>query len=121
MRARCGEAKEGRRCALGAMVMLVLGAVMLALASGASAGPASSAYVGHRLCGPPYPGAAACTAVRLQPTSLSEADLNASAATQAAEAAAGGTPAVTYKTPIPGYLTAQRLHTAYSLPTETSS
>jgi IPT/TIG domain len=121
MRARCGEAKEGRRCSLPAMFMLVLGAVMLAIASGASAAAASSAYVGQRLCGPPYPGAAACTAIRLEPASLTEADANASVATQDAEAAAGGTPAVTYKTPIPGYLTPQSLHAAYSLPTETSA
>ena len=59
--------------------------------------------------------------MKLVPASLERADLQADAAMQAGEAAGGASPAVTYKHPFAGYLTAQSLHAAYSLPTETAS
>ncbi len=89
-------------------------------AASESAAPAPSAYRVQRLCGTPRPGAAACTAMRLVSASLTPAELQASAAAQATEAASGATPAVTYKEPFPGYLTPQDLHAAYSLPAETA-
>lgn len=101
---------------------LVVGAALaLAICSTALAAPASSSFRAQRLCGAPPPGAAACMGMKLVPISLTDADLAASAVRQAREAAAGASPAVTYKHPFAGYLTAQSLHAAYSLPTETAS
>jgi hypothetical protein len=59
--------------------------------------------------------------MKLVPASLSEVELHVDAVRQASEASAGASPAVTYKHPFTGYLTAQSLHAAYSLPTETAS
>jgi len=93
-----------------------------ASASGASPSAAlSSAYRVEHVCAPARAGVAACAALRLVPASLTSAELQASAATQAAEAASGASPAVDNKNPFPGYLTAQDLHAAYSLPDETAS
>src|SRR5271166_5200568 len=103
-----------------------LGAVLLALATlclGASpvASGAASRFRVQRVCHVPRPRRAACMALRLLPASLTPAGLHADAvqATKAKER--GATPAVTYKTPWPGYLTPQSLHAAYQLPTETAS
>lgn len=102
--------------ALVAGVVLGLTACSTALATSAS----SSAGV-QRLCGVPQPGAAACIGIRLLPTEAPAEEPAASAAGQPAEATAGASPAVTYKHPFAGYLTAQDLHAAYALPSETAS
>jgi len=107
----------------GAIAAALLAAtVALGVSSSALAAPAGdSGYRIHRLCGAPHPGAAACLGLKLVPASLTPEALHAEAAGRAQEAASGVRPAVTYKKPFPGYLTAQSLHAAYSLPTETAS
>ncbi|MGD0453866.1 MAG: IPT/TIG domain-containing protein [Solirubrobacteraceae bacterium] len=117
----------------------VLTALALAVVAGWSASAASASepptseasvvapaeappsYRAQRVCGAPRPGAASCAAMRLVAASLTPAELRASAATQAGEAAAGARPAVTYTSPFAGYLTPQDLHDAYSLPDETAA
>ncbi len=59
--------------------------------------------------------------MKLVPASMTQADLRADAVIRAQEAATGATPTVTYRKPFPGYLTAESLHAAYSLPTETAA
>ena len=121
-RSRTGQQSGGRRALIAAALLLAcvltIGASPSAFAASARSG---SAYRVHRLCGAPPRGAAACMGMKLVPTSLTSADLRANAARQATEAASGARPAVTYKSPFAGYLTPQRLHSAYSLPTETAS
>jgi hypothetical protein len=112
--------------AAGALVVGIGASASVASAASASGvSPAAalspSAYRVEQVCGAPRPRAAACAALRLVPSSLTSAELQASAATQAAEAASGVSPAVENKNPFPGYLTAQNLHAAYSLPDETAS
>jgi subtilase family serine protease len=106
-----------RRIAVAALLALGLS---LAACAAAFATPAASRYRVQRLCGNPYPGAASCLAMKLVPTALSASDLHASAVRQDHEAAGGERPAVTEKSPIPGYLTPARLHDAYSLPSESA-
>jgi hypothetical protein len=120
---RCGEAEQltHRRGPTAPALLLALALVVLVACSTALAAPASSPFRIQRLCGMPRPGAAACTGMKLVPTSLSAAELHADAATQAGEAATGASPAVGVKHPIGGYLTPQSLHQAYSLPMETDS
>ena len=99
----------------------MLASGLLSLAAGAAAPAASAAprYRVQRLCGHPRPGAAACLAMKLVPASLTPSQLRSSATRQDHEAAQGGKPAVSDKTPTPGFLTPERLHDAYSLPSET--
>jgi hypothetical protein len=108
---------------LGRFTMALLGVAVLALALGsqASAKLAAGAYRVQRICGTPRVGSAACLAETLIPESLTPADLQADASRRASEAARGVRPAVTYESPFPGFLTPERLHAAYSLPTETAS
>ena len=123
-RVRRGEAEQTGSRGRPAAALLALGllvALTLGLCSSALAAPGSSAFSVHRLCGVPRPGNAECLGMKLVPASLTAADLQADAAVQAGEAAGGASPAVTYKHPFAGYLTAQSLHAAYSLPTETAS
>jgi hypothetical protein len=105
------------------ITVVLVAAFVLALGVGATASTAlaRSAYRVQRLCGAPPVGYAACTAMRLVPKSATSAELNASAAGGSAQPSSGASPAVTYKQPWPGYLTAQSLHAAYSLPSETAS
>lgn len=120
-RVRRGEAEHtGSERALRAVLLSCGLALALALALSSSSFAAVTFRV-QRLCGAPRPGDAQCLAMKLVPASLTAADLRVDAATQAGEADAGASPAVTYKHPLPGYLTAQSLHAAYSLPTETTS
>jgi hypothetical protein len=120
-RVRRGEAEHtGIARALRAVPVSCGLALALALVLSASA-LASPAFRVQRLCGAPRPGSAQCLGMKLVPASLTAADLRANAGAQAAEAAAGASPTVTYKHPFPGYLTAQSLHAAYSLPDETGS
>ncbi len=104
---------------------LALLAGMLLLAA---IGPAVSAaqarangFRVHRVCHVARPGRAACLGMKLIPASLTGAQLHANAVRQAREAAGGAHPAVTVKEPYPGYLTPQRLHDAYALPSETDA
>lgn len=89
--------------------------------AGAPRAFAADAFRVQRLCGASLPGDAQCMAMKLVPASLTRAQLRASAIGQAAEAAAGATPAVNVKNPYAGYLTPAGLHAAYSLPTATVS
>lgn len=119
---RCGEAKQlaHRRGPVAAALMVC---VLLALAVPASvfAEPESAQFRVQRLCGIPRPGAAACTGMKLVPSSLSTTALHVNAVRQDGEASAGASPAVGVKHPYPGYLTPQSLHAAYSLPSETAA
>jgi hypothetical protein len=119
--ARLGAHTVTRR--LGRFAISLLGVAVLALALGsqASAKLAAGAYRVQRTCGTPRLGSAACLAETLIPESLTPADLQADASRRASEAARGVRPAVTYESPFPGFLTPERLHAAYSLPTETAS
>ncbi|HEX4467274.1 MAG TPA: hypothetical protein VH025_08795, partial [Solirubrobacteraceae bacterium] len=98
---------------------------MLALALGGAASGAQAAgggrYRVHRVCHAPKPGHAACLGLKLVASSLTGPQLQANAVRQSREAARGARPAVTIKSPQAGSLTAQRLHEAYGLPTETSA
>jgi hypothetical protein len=106
--------------------MLGRGRVTLLVAGFAAAlccllAPAAGATRGfrvRRLCGAPRPGAAACLAMKLVPSSLTPADLREQASRQRGEEAAGVEPAVAIKKPYAGYQTPQRLHAAYALPDE---
>jgi hypothetical protein len=106
-----------------ALALLALGALVPATSQAASGAPARAhaRYRVHRLCHARRPGAASCFGMKLVAASLTGADLQANATRQSKEAAKGARPAVTYKSPFPGYLTPQRLHAAYSLPTETAA
>jgi len=103
-----------------ALALALAGALALWLSPAASAAR-SSTYRIQRLCHAPRPGAAACLGLKLVPASLTPSDLHSGAIAQAGEAAGGARPAVRYKSPWPGYLTPERLHAAYSLPTETAA
>jgi hypothetical protein len=59
--------------------------------------------------------------MKLVPASQAGAGLTTSAAEQAAQPPGGASPAVTYKHPFAGYLTAQSLHAAYTLPNEAAA
>jgi hypothetical protein len=111
-RVRRGEAEQtGNERALRAVLLSCGLALALALALSSSSF-AATAFRVQRLCGTPRPGNAQCLGMKLVPASLTATDLRGDAATQAGEAAAGASPAVTYKHPFPGYLTAQSLHAA---------
>ncbi len=102
-------------------MLLALAAVgLLSLAATPSLAGASAAprYRVQRVCGKPPAGAAACLSMKLVPADLSSSELQANASRQAAEAGRGARPAVSVKSPIPGYLTPQRLHEAYALPSD---
>src|SRR4029077_5367836 len=111
----------GSRRARIAIALAGGGLMSLGAGAAASGAPASPRYRIQRLCGAPRPGAAACLAMKLVPASLTRSDLRANANRQGAESARGATPAVIEKTPIPGYLTPQRLHAAYALPSESDA
>jgi hypothetical protein len=93
--------------------------VALAIAPVASASPSRAAFRAQRLCSTPRPGTAACLGMRLISKAITNAQLRVSARRQAEEASGGATPKVTSKT-VPGGLTPQNLHAAYSLPSETA-
>ena len=124
MRPRVKRGGPARHCRAGAATALVAAAA-LALGAGPPAFGATAKsqtrFRVHRLCGTPRPGAAACLGMKLVPAALTSADLHAAANRQASEAAGGARPAVSVKNPYPGYLTPQRLHAAYALPTETAA
>jgi hypothetical protein len=101
---------------------LGMAACLLVLLSAAVApAGAAAAFRVRRVCDQARPGAARCLAMKLVPASLSATRLHANALRQSREAAGGGRPAVTVKSPYPGYLTPQALHEAYELPTETDA
>lgn len=93
--------------------------VLSLLAPGAQA--RTKAFRVHRACHARAPGRAACLGMKLVPASLTSSQLQANAIRQSREAAGGATPAVTVKEPYSGYLTPQRLHDAYALPSETDA
>ncbi|HEX4435797.1 MAG TPA: IPT/TIG domain-containing protein [Solirubrobacteraceae bacterium] len=96
--------------ALGACAVVVPTAV---------AAPSRAAFRAQRLCSTPRPGTAACLGMRLISKAITNAQLRATARRQAEEASGGATPKVSSKT-VPGGLTPQSLHAAYSLPSETA-
>ena len=113
-----------RRRALPAAFVLACALLVSAsawLVAGAQARSAAKAFRVHRVCHLPRPGDAACLGMKLVPASLGSAELHANAVRQSREALAGARPAVAVKEPYPGYLTPQRLHDAYALPTETDA
>jgi hypothetical protein len=121
---RRGEAEQtggGRGPVVASLLVGLAVVATLSLCSSALGASAPSTFRVQRLCGQPRPGTAECLGMKLVPASLTGADLQANAARQAGEAAKGTSPEVTYKHPFAGYLTAQALHAAYSLPEETAS
>ncbi len=100
----------------------------LALAAALAAGVGSSAlaaslgaspYTVRPLCGAPLAPAAACTALRLVPSSRTPSGLEANAAGEAEKGAGGEAHAVDVTSPLSGFLTPADLHAAYAMPTET--
>ena len=116
-----GEAAAGSRVRRIGRVLALLGALALAAASPAAAAARHPGFRIHRVCGAPRPGRAACLGLKLVPSSLTSADLHASALRQSSEASGGARPAVTNKSPEAGNLTPARLHAAYALPSETAA
>jgi hypothetical protein len=114
---RAGGSPTAR--AIAASACALAAAALLAVAPVAAHASTARGYRATRVCHAPRPGAAACLSIKLVPASLSAAELQASARRQSREAASGGHPAVDVKSPEPGYLTPQRLHAAYTLPSET--
>ncbi len=89
--------------------------LMLALSPVASGLPSRAAFRAQRLCSNPRPGTAACLGMRLCPPKRSrKGTCGRTCSRQAREAAQGATPKVTSKF-VPGGLTPQALHAAYSL------
>jgi IPT/TIG domain len=108
--------------ALAALVgALALGALALAAGTTALAASAPGVYRVQRMCGHAQSGSAACLSARLLPSSLTQSQRAAAAARAAQAQAAGAQPAVEEESPWPGFLTPQRLHAAYALPSETSA
>jgi len=104
--------------------LVLLGGTLLVMTIGPVVAGAQARATGfrvHRVCQVARPGRAACLGMKLIPASLTGAQLHANAVRQSREAADGAHPAVTVKEPYPGYLTPQRLHDAYALPTETDA
>jgi IPT/TIG domain len=118
-----GGASAGSRAGRIWLALALLGALTLAAGGAAAAAQAAghSRFRVQRVCHARKPGRAACLGLKLVPSSLSSADLHASAVRQSREAAGGARPAVTNKNPEPGFLTPQSLHDAYALPGETAS
>jgi hypothetical protein len=100
-------------------ILLVIAALALTLSPSALASPSRAAFRAQRLCAAPRPGMAECLGMRLIAKSLTSAQLRASARRQARELASGSSAKVTNNN-VPGGLTPQNLHAAYSLPTETA-
>ncbi len=115
-----GRAVASRALVLATLVALAFGAYA-PLGAGAAKTLAGARFRVHRVCRRARPGRAACQGLKLVPASLSGAELRASALAQAREVAVRGRPAVSVKSPYPGYLTPQRLHAAYALPDTTSA
>jgi IPT/TIG domain len=121
-----GAARRGRWYARArayhwvAAVLLTAVAVACASSNAFGAQPAHTSYRVQRLCGASDPATVACTAMRLVPDSQSEGVLQADAAREAEEAAAGAVPAVDVGSPLEGFLTPSDLHAAYALPNETA-
>jgi IPT/TIG domain len=112
-----------RRARIGITLAALAALALIAASSVALAAPQPHAkrFRIHRVCRAPRPGSAACLGLKLVPASLTGAKLQAGATRQSREASGGGRPAVTNKSPEPGYLTPALLHAAYSLPNETSA
>jgi hypothetical protein len=108
------------RLLLGALGCALLLVAALPALAGARAQLSDGFHV-HRVCRAPHKHAAACLGMKLIPAALTSSELHANALTQSREAAKGAHPAVTVKSPEPGFLTPQRLHEAYSLPAETDA
>jgi hypothetical protein len=118
---RGGPARHRR--ARPAIALATVAALALATSSAAIGAGARShtRFRIHRVCRTPRPGRAACLGMKLVPTALTSSALHANAIRQSGEAAGGARPAVTNKTPEPGFLTPQRLHAAYALPGESAA
>lgn len=110
--------RAGIAIALATVVALALATSSAAIGAGARS---HTRFRIHRVCRTPRPGRAACLGMKLVPTSLTSSALHANAIRQSSEAAGGARPAVTNKSPTPGFLTPQRLHAAYALPSETAA
>jgi hypothetical protein len=111
-----------RTYVVGGLLAVLLGFIFaLGSSPAASAADAHPRFRVHRLCHTPSPGAAACLGMKLVPASLTSADLRASADRQSKQQAGAARPAVSVKSPFPGFLTPERLHAAYSLPAATRS
>ncbi|HEY2215972.1 MAG TPA: hypothetical protein VGH21_00655, partial [Solirubrobacteraceae bacterium] len=121
-----GRGRQARRKLARATLLLgALGcALLLSAAAPALAGARARLSEGfrvQRVCRVAHKHAAACLGMKLIPASLTSAELHSNALTQSREAAKGARPAVTVKSPEPGFLTPQRLHEAYALPVETDA
>jgi hypothetical protein len=116
-------AAAGSRAGRVRLAFVLLAALAVVLAATASVAQAAGVgrYRVHRVCYARKPGRAACLGLKLVASSLTGSQLRANVVRQSREAAHGARPAVTNKSPLPGNLTAQRLHEAYGLPSETSA
>lgn len=121
--ARGGALLHGRPAGVLGLLACALSvcALLCSLGGPAAAQARAGGFRVQRVCHAAPPGRAACLGLKLVPASLSAAELHANAVKQSREAGAGARPAVTVSEPYPGYLTPQRLHDAYALPSETSA
>jgi hypothetical protein len=117
LRRRAGG-PAGRR-AIATCVIALACATLLASGSSVAQAAGGAGFRVERVCRAARHGRAACLAMKLVPASLGAGELQANAERQSREAASGARPAVTVKSPYPGYLTPQRLDGAYQLPSET--
>jgi len=112
------SSRRGHTLAGVCLALLALSAGSLGASPIAAASLSPAQFRTQPLCASPRRGTAGCLAMRLVSKSLSSADLRANAVRQAEEVQSGRTPAISNKS-VPGGLTPQNLHSAYSLPSET--
>ncbi len=114
-----------RKLARAQFLLAALGCVLLLCAAVPSFAGArarlSEGFRVQRVCRSAHKHAAACLGMKLIPAAITSSELHANALTQSREVAKGARPAVTVKSPEPGFLTPQRLHEAYALPAETDA
>ncbi len=109
-----------RRAISGFAARLGTGTAAITLIAGVVNAHATEPRV-HRACHAPSAGAGACQALKLVAASLPAAERAASTSPANVSPRARVSPAVTYTSPLPGYLTPEKLREAYELPSETAS
>ena len=110
-----------RRGISGFAARLGTGTAAITLVAGLANAHAAVAPRVHRACHAPSGGAGACQGLKLVAASLPATERAAATSPANASTRAHMGPAVTYTSPLPGYLTPEKLREAYELPSETSS
>jgi hypothetical protein len=111
---------EGVRPVLCGLLILAACFAISTASAGASV-PHAKGFRVVRTCRLPRPGRAGCFALRLLSTSLTASDLTANKATYRREVSHHERVKALRKTPFPGFLTPEKLHSAYALPDTTEA